>query len=150
MTPATFIAMPCTPVGRPKRNSERMIVQSGRQSEWRESLITSRPLNNWYSAYALTALDAITVPSAEPAVPRAGIGPTPRISATLRIRFNTVMVTPSRSGVRASPAARNAEVSMKNNSMPMLIEKLMRRNGSASALTSPDAFTRSSRVGARK
>ena len=37
-TPATFIAMPCTPVGRPKRNSDRMIVQSGRQSIDREKL----------------------------------------------------------------------------------------------------------------
>ena len=38
ITPATFIAMPCTPVGSPKRNSERMIVQSGRQSMCREKL----------------------------------------------------------------------------------------------------------------
>ena len=29
--PPTFIATPCSPVGRPKRNSDRMIVQSGRQ-----------------------------------------------------------------------------------------------------------------------
>ncbi len=28
-TPAMFIAMPCTPVGRPKRNSDRMMVKSG-------------------------------------------------------------------------------------------------------------------------
>ena len=78
-------------------------------------------------------LDAITVPSAEPAVPSAGIGPQPRIRITLRTTFRIVIVTPSRSGVRASPAARSAEVSMKNSSMPMLKEKLMRRNGSASA-----------------
>ncbi|MNC94450.1 hypothetical protein D3C83_113060 [compost metagenome] len=29
-TPPTFIAIPWTPVGRPKRNSERMMVKSGR------------------------------------------------------------------------------------------------------------------------
>jgi hypothetical protein len=29
-TPATFIATPWIPAGRPKRNSERMIGQSGR------------------------------------------------------------------------------------------------------------------------
>ena len=64
--------------------------------------------------------------------------------------MSTVIVTPSRSGVRASPAARSAEVSMKNSSMPMLNMKLMRRNGSASARTSGEALTRSSRYGAAK
>jgi hypothetical protein len=29
MTPATFIAMPCTPVGSPNLNSERITAQSG-------------------------------------------------------------------------------------------------------------------------
>ena len=38
------------------------------------------------------------------------------MSTTLRI----VMVTPSRIGVRESPAARSAVVNMKNISMPML------------------------------
>ncbi len=64
--------------------------------------------------------------------------------------FRIVIVTPRRSGVRVSPAARSAEVNMKNNSMPMLKEKLMRRNGSASARTSGDALTRSSSDGVRK
>jgi hypothetical protein len=31
-TPPTFIAMPCTPVGSPKRKSERMMVKSGFRS----------------------------------------------------------------------------------------------------------------------
>ena len=98
----------------------------------------------------LTALDAVTVPIAEPAVPSAGIGPRPGIRIRFKIRLSTVIVTPSRSGVRASPAARSAEVSMKNSSMPMLNRKLMRRNGSASAATSGDALTRSRRYGAAK
>jgi hypothetical protein len=46
MTPATFIAIPCTPVGKPNRNSDLMIVQSGRQSMWRDSLMTRRPFNS--------------------------------------------------------------------------------------------------------
>ena len=58
-----------------------------------------------------------------------------------------VIVTPSRIGVRASPAARSAEVSMKNSSMPMLKVKLMRRNGIASSRTSGEALAKSSRNG---
>ena len=38
--------------------------------------------------------------------------------------FSTVIVSPSRSGVRASPAARSADVNMKNSSMPMLHEEV--------------------------
>jgi hypothetical protein len=60
------------------------------------------------------------------------------------------MVTPSRIGVRESPAARSAEVSMKNISMPMQNVKLTRRNGIASARTSGDAFAKSSRYGEAK
>ena len=80
-TPPMFIAMPCTPVGKPKRNSDRMIAQSGRQSMWREKWITQSPRNRCHSAYTLTSPDAMAVPSAEPAVPSAGIGPKPRISS---------------------------------------------------------------------
>jgi hypothetical protein len=97
-----------------------------------------------YRAAALAVLDAITVPSAEPAVPNLGT------SSTFSPRLSRVIVTPSRSGVRASPAARSAELSMKNSSMPMLNVKLMRRNGRACALTSGAAFTRSSSDGAAK
>ena len=61
--------------------------------------------------------------------------------------LSTVIVRPSRSGVRASPAARMAADIMKNSSMPMLPMKLMRRNGSACSLTSGAAWTRSSRRG---
>ena len=54
---------------------------------------------------------------------------------------------PSRSGVRASPAARSAPPSMKNISMPMLNTNIVRRNGSASARTSGVACTSSSSHG---
>ncbi len=79
------------------------------------------------------------MPMAEPAVPNFGM------SITLKIRFSTVIVMPSRSGVLASPEARSAADSMKNSSMPMLKTKLMRRNGSAWARTSGAAFTSDSR-----
>ena len=39
---------------------------------------------------------------------------------TLKPTFSTVIAMPSRSGVRASPAARNAPLSMKNIIMPMM------------------------------
>ena len=78
--------------------------------------------------------DAIDVPSADPAVPNDGIGPSPRIRMMFSTMFSTVIVSPSRSGVRASPAARSAADNMKNSSMPRLKTKLIRRNGSACAL----------------
>ena len=86
----------------------------------------------------------MTVPSADPAVPSRGI------RSRFSTRLSSVIETPSRSGVRASPAARSAELSMKNSIMPMLKVKLMRRNGSAWALTSGAALTRSSSLGAAK
>jgi hypothetical protein len=86
----------------------------------------------------------MAVPIAEPAVPNFGM------RSRLNTRFSTVIVTPSRSGVLASPAARNAADSMKNSSMPMLKTKLMRRNGSACARTSGAAFTSVSRNGVAK
>ncbi len=79
------------------------------------------------------------MPMAEPVVPYFGT----RIR--LRTRLSKVIDTPSRSGVRASPAARSAELSMKNSSMPMLNMKLMRRNGSACAFTAGAALIMSSR-----
>ena len=45
ITPAMFIAMPCNPVGNPKRKSARMISQSGFQLTWRKSM-TQLPLNS--------------------------------------------------------------------------------------------------------
>jgi hypothetical protein len=81
------------------------------------------------------------VPYAAPTVPIVGI------SSTLKATVSTVMVTPSRSGVRGSPAARNAPLSMKNIIMPKIPRNIVRRKGSASAFTSGAAFTRSRRAG---
>ena len=63
---------------------------------------------------------AIAVPIAAPIVPNAGIGPSPRINTMFSRMFSTVIRMPSRIGVLASPAARNAPLNMKNMSMPML------------------------------
>ena len=84
------------------------------------------------------------VPSAAPIVPNIGM----RI--TLNAIVSTVMITPSRSGVRGSPAARNAPLSMKNIIMPKMPMNIARRNGSASAFTSGAAFTSTSSGGAAK
>ncbi len=59
-----------------------------------------------------------------------------------------VIITPSRSGVRESPAARNAPLNMKNIMMPRTPASIDRRNGSASAFTTGAALTRSSSLGA--
>ena len=83
------------------------------------------------------------VPSAAPTVPNAGI------RMTLNTIVRTVIVTPRRSGVRGSPAARNAPLSMKNIIMPKMPMNIARMNGSASACTSGAAFTLSSSVGRR-
>ncbi len=47
----------------------------------------------------------------------------------LKTMVSTVMITPSRSGVCGSPAARNAPLSMKNMSMPKMPMNIARRNG---------------------
>ena len=88
------------------------------------------------------------VPMAEPRVPNAGIGPSPRIRITLSTRFRSVIAIPSRMGVRASPAERSAPPSMKKIIMPLEKPNMMRRNGSASVFTSGAAFTRSRSHGA--
>ena len=90
------------------------------------------------------------VPIAAPAVPNAGIGPSPRIKITLSPAFRTVIATPSTIGVRASPAARSAVPSMKNIIMPPLKRNMMRRKGNASLLTAGAAFTKSSSHGDTK
>ena len=64
---------------------------------------------------------------AAPTVPNIGM------STTLKAIVSTVIATPSRSGVWASPAARKAPLSMKNIIMPMNPTNMVRRNGSASA-----------------
>src|ERR1044072_8095423 len=53
------------------------------------------------------------VPIAAPFVPKSGIGPSPRMSTMFKSRLRTVIVTPSRIGVRASPAERNAPLILK-------------------------------------
>ena len=81
------------------------------------------------------------VPIAEPRVPNAGIGPSPRINTMFRTRFSTVIVRPSNIGVRASPAERSAPPSMKKTIMPLEKTNMIRRNGNACACTSGAAFT---------
>ena len=88
------------------------------------------------------------VPIAEPRVPNAGIGPSPRISTMFSTRFRAVMAMPSTIGVRASPAERSAPLNMKNTIMPLEKPNMMRRNGNASVFTAGAALTRSSSKGA--
>ena len=147
-TPPMFIAIPCAPAGSPNRNSWRITVQSGRQFIPRCQWTTSRPEQIRYNAQPLAMKLAIELPIAAPAVPKRGIGPSPRIRITLKTTFSTVSARPRRSGVRASPAARNAPLTMKNSSMPTLHPSMMRRNGSASRRTSGAARTSSSSEGA--
>ena len=127
-----------------------MIVQSGRQLIALDSLITRVPLNRSHTPMRPTMPAARAVPIAAPFVPYAGIGPRPRIRITLNTMFISVISTPRRSGVRASPADRSAPPSMKNISMPMLKTNMIRRYGSASSVTSGAALTNDSRAGARK
>ena len=111
-SPPMFIAMPCTPLGSPKRNSERMIDQSGAKPPCRGNDTTHPPRHSLYSAYSATTPDAIDVPIAAPFVPYDGMGPRPRMSTTFRAMLSSVVATPSTIGVRASPAERSAPPSM--------------------------------------
>ena len=63
---------------------------------------------------------AIAVPMAAPRVPKRGIR---RMFSRM---FKTVIRTPRRIGVLASPAARSAPLNMKNSSMPMLETNMIR------------------------
>ena len=92
---------------------------------------------------------ATVVPTAAPAVPSRGRGPRPVMNATLHAMFRTVRRIPRCSGVRASPAARNAPPTMKNSSIPMLPTNMIRKNGNASTCTAGAAFTTPSSEGAR-
>ncbi|HEX3091606.1 MAG TPA: hypothetical protein VHW72_03220 [Candidatus Angelobacter sp.] len=65
----------------------------------------------------------------------------------LKTMMSAVIPTPRRKGVRGSPAARKAPVSMKNIIRPKMLLNIARINGSASAFTSGAAFTTASRVG---
>ena len=69
--------------------------------------------------------------------------------ATFPATFKTVSRIPRRNGVRASPAARNAPLTMKKISIPRLPTNMMRRNGSASTRTAGAACTTSSSDGDR-
>ena len=94
--------------------------------------------------------DAMHVPIAAPAVPKAGIGPNPRMRITFRPALSTVMATPRIIGVRASPAERSAVPSMKNIIMPPLNRNMIRRKGSASCSTAGAALTKSNSHGDTK
>ena len=63
------------------------------------------------------------------------------ISVTFNAIVSTVMASPRRSGVRGSPAARNAPLNMKNMIRPTLPTNIVRRKGSASRRTSGAALT---------
>ena len=142
--------MPWIPVGRPKRKSSRIIVQSGPNPRCRGNRTTQPPLQSFQSAKRPTIPKASDMPMAAPFVPSAGMGPSPRIRITLSAMLSTVVEMPSTIGVRASPADRSALPSMKNVIIPMLVRNMMRRNGSASRWTAGAAFTRSSSHGERK
>jgi len=107
-----FIATPCTPAGRPNRKSDRMMPQSGAYEDLGKPT-TRRLVSSIHSATPLARPAASTVPSAAPRVPRAGIGPRPRIRMTLKTTFRPVIHSPKRIGVRTSPAARSAPPNMK-------------------------------------
>ncbi len=72
------------------------------------------------------------------------------IRITLKQIVNTVIDTPSRSGVCASPAARKAPLSMKNIIMPKMPMNIALRNGRASCCTSGAALMMSSSTGEAK
>ena len=124
-----------------------MIVQSGPKPWPRGNDTTHPPRQSLFNAYNATRPDEMHVPMAAPVVPNLGIGPSPRMSTTFNRMFSMVVAIPSTIGVRASPAERSAPPSMKNTSMPLLNMNMIRRNGSASALTFGAAFTRSSKCG---
>ena len=111
-TPATFIATPCTPAGKPNLNSDRMILRSGRFGTPRK-LTTTRPVAISQTPTPDASAEAIEVPSAAPWTPKPGIGPRPRISTMFSATFRPIIHSPMRSGVRASPADRSAPATMK-------------------------------------
>ena len=84
---------------------------------FQENRTTSDPEKSSRRNAAAVSPLAIAVPIVAPTVPNAGIGPSPRISTTFSRMFSTVMAIPSRNGVCASPAARNAALIMKKSSI---------------------------------
>ena len=121
---------------------DRMMAQSGAKLSGRGTRIAYLPERTIAFPMAATIRLAVTVPSAAPKAPYRGM------STTLNAALSTVAAIPRRSGVRASPAARNAPPSMKKTSIPTLPTNIVRRKGSAAAFTSGAARTTSSRYGA--
>ncbi len=143
-TPAMFIAMPWTPVGSPKRKSDRMMPKSGFRSIPRWKWITESGAKNRQIPIAAASVLLATVPNAAPSVPNRGM------RMTLNRTVSAVIATPRRSGVRGSPAARKAPVSRKKSIMPKMPRNIVRRNGSARCCTSGAALTMRRSAGAAK
>ena len=126
-----------------QRSNDRPV---GRRSHAARELDDRLPLQQLPQRRTTDTIVLLAIASRRPAptVPR------PRIRITLKATFNTVIAMPSRIGVRGSPAARNAPLSMKNIIMPKMTTNIVRRNGRASALTSGAALTRSSSARRRR
>ena len=121
------MATPWRPLGSPKRNSARMMPQSGRHCMSRENHTGVRCEKSSPMPTTPSSVLAMTAPIAAPFTPNAGIGPKPLISIRFSTMWTSVRARPRRSGVRASPAARSAPPSMKKSSMPRLPANMMRR-----------------------
>ena len=70
---------------------------------------------------------AAAVAAAEPAMPKAGIGPSPRISTGLRTRSMATLTIMKMSGVCASPAPRRPIMIMTLSSVAGIAMKMTRR-----------------------
>ena len=82
--------MPCTPVGSPNRNSDRMIVMSGRRLMPRSKWITEPGRVRHHKPYSDTSELLAIVPMAAPTVPIRGI------STTLKAMVRNVIHRPRR------------------------------------------------------
>src|SRR6266567_8294433 len=82
------------PVGKPNLKIDLMIVRSGAKLPPRGNETTHPPLHNFQNEYSARIPDAVHVPIAAPAVRKEGIGPSPRISTTLKMMFITVRAMP--------------------------------------------------------
>ncbi len=93
-SPPTFMATPCRPVGRPKRNSDRMTVQSGASGIVRENRIGVRLANRRARPTRPAPTLLMTAPSAAPTTPSRGNGPQPVTNPLLSARCVSVRPTP--------------------------------------------------------
>ena len=144
-TPPMFIAIPWMPVGRPNRNSDRMMRPV--------RTVAVRPRGNDTTQPPRQQLDERVYrheargdhrPHRRAGGAERRDRAEPADEHDVEHQFSTVITMPRIIGVRASPAERSAPPSMKKTSMPLLNRNMMRRNGSASAFTSGAALTRSS------